>query len=111
MLKERSKIHKVNQEAYAVLIRELMENPSTSHELAEVSGLHPVTVQNVMRTFRRHKIVHVAAWEANNRTAVWALGKGRDAKKPMKPRAQVVADYRARKKQKELMSAVVKSPA
>jgi hypothetical protein len=111
MLKERSTIHKVNQEAYAVLIKELMQHPCTPQDLADVSGLHPLTVRDLMRTFRRHKIVHIAAWEANNRTAVWSLGKGRDAKKPTKTRAQIAADYRARKKQKELMSAVVKSPA
>lgn len=108
MLKERSVIHKVNQDSYATLFAELLEGPCTPRELAAVSGLHIVTVQDLMRTFHRRKVVHIKGWEPNARgahtTPVFALGRGRDAERPVKSRAEIDADYRERKKMRDLVA-------
>jgi hypothetical protein len=110
MLKERSVTHKVNQESYALVFKDLLAGPSTAYDLAEVSGLHVVTVQELMRTLHRHKVVHIVAWHPNGRgidtTPVFALGKGRDVKRRCKTRAQIAADYRERKRLRELVNAV-----
>ena len=102
MLKERSAQHKVNQEAYAVLFKSIIDHPGTAYELAEVSGLHLLTVQDLMRVFAKHQIVHIVAWEPNGRgidtTPVWSFGKGRDVARRIKTRAQIASDYRARRR-------------
>lgn len=108
MLKPRSTIHKVNQDSYARLFKELLENPCAPYELVEPTGLHLVTIQDLMRTLHRHKVVHIVAWEPNGRgidtTPVFAFGKGRDAKRRRKTRSQISADYRERKKMREMVN-------
>lgn len=107
-MKERSTIHKVNQDSYAKLFSALLDGPCTAHELADVTGLHVVTVQDLMRALHRHKVVHISAWEPNSRgidtTAVFAFGRGRDTKRRKKTRAQVALDYRERKKLRDLVA-------
>lgn len=108
MLKERSVQHKVNQEAYARLFASLLDAPQTTHQLASETGLHIVTVQDLMRTLHRHKVVHITAWEPNSRgadtTPVFAFGHGRNIKRRKKTRAQIAANYRERKKAKQLVA-------
>lgn len=112
MLKTHSTLHKVNQDTYARLFSELLDNPSTPHELAEVTGLHLHTAQDLMRTLHRHKVVHIKAWEPNTRgidtTPVFAFGRGRDAKRRKKTRAQIAADYRERKKMRDMVALTAK---
>lgn len=102
-------MHKVNQDTYAKLFASLLEAPQTTHQLAEETGLHLTTVQNLMRTLHRHKVVHVKGWEPNSRgidtTPVFAFGKGTNVKRRKKTRAQVAADYRRRKKLREMVNA------
>jgi hypothetical protein len=108
MLKERSTMHKVNQEAYALVFKDLLAGPSTAHELADVSGLHIVTMQSLMRTLKKHKVVHIVAWHPNGRgidtTPVFQLGQGRDVKRRRKTRAQIAADYRERKQMQGMVN-------
>jgi len=114
MLKERSAVHKVNQESYALAIKELLEHPCTAYELTDVTGLHIKTVQDLMRVFARHKVVHIAGWEPNGRgidtTPVWKLGKGRNVARRRKTRAQVSADYRERKAMREMVNLTPAAP-
>lgn len=112
MLKERSVLHKVNQETYALVFKELLDGPASCQDLVDVSGLHLVTVQSLMRVLNRHKVVHIAGWNPDSRgrdtSAVFAFGKGRDVKRRVKPKAEIAADYRARKQMKLLTVAPIK---
>lgn len=104
-------MRKVNHETYALLFKELLEHPCTAYDIVEVTGLHIVNVQGLMRILARHKVVHVAAWEPNSRgvdtTPVFKLGEGRNAKRRKKTRAQIVADYKERKKMREMVNLIV----
>lgn len=106
MLKDRASKHRVNHEAYAAVIKALLDHPQTAHELAEVSGLHIVTSQGLMRVFKRHKIVHVSAWDPDSLgrdvTPVFSLGKGRNVARRKKTPAERTAAYRARQQAKLL---------
>lgn len=95
---------KVNQDTYARLFKVLLHEVSTAHELAEETGLHVVTVQSLMRTLKKHKVVHVCEWEADRLgrdvTPVYKLGVGKD-----KPRHKFTARERqARHRAKKLAS-------
>ena len=60
----------------------LLREPVTSHEISEETGLHIVTAQNLMRCFKKNKVVHVSAWDSDSMgrdcTPVYKLGKGKD---------------------------------
>lgn len=110
MLKERSVLNKVNQECYAILLHHMIyEDDATVAELAEVCGLSPLTVRDLMRVLRRHKVVHICAWEPDrmgrDAFAVFRLGPGRDVPRRRRSRAEVARDYRARTKAQEMQRA------
>ena len=92
---------KVNQDTYARVFKILLTEPSTAHELAEETGLHSVTVQSLMRTLKKHKVVHVCEWEVDRLgrdvTPVYKLGEGRDKKRRRLTTAERHARSRARK--------------
>ena len=99
--------HKMNQEKYALAIKELLETPCTAHHIAEATEVHTVTAQNLMRTFLRHKIVHVSAWDPDSRgrdvTPVYSVGPGKNAKRRKKTAAERQQQHRNKKK----MAAIV----
>ncbi len=99
---------KMNQEKYALAIKELMETPCTAHDIVEATGVHIVTAQNLMRTFLRHKIVHVSAWDPDSRgrdmTPVYSFGPGRNAKRRKKSAAERQQQCRDKKKMAALVS-------
>ena len=94
-------MHKVNQDTYARLISALLDDPCTCFELAEETGLHLVTVQSLIRCFRKHKLVHVSAWDVDKKgraaVAVYSFGRGKSKPRPKKTGAERTAAYRARK--------------
>lgn len=95
--------HKINQETYGRLFRMLLDDPCTAHELSEETGLHIVTAQSLMRTLKKHKVVHVSAWEPDrlgrDATPVYKLGDGRN-----KPRRRMThAERQARYREKKLL--------
>lgn len=104
MLKERSKLHKVNHESYALVFKELLVGPCSILELENVAGLHHVTMLDFMRVLRRHRVVHIVAWDPDSMgrdaRAVFALGKGRDVKRRVKTPAERTAAYRERQAKK-----------
>ena len=95
-------MHKVNQDTYARVFRELLDGPVTAHDAVEVAGLHIVTAQHLMRCLKKHKVVHIAAWEVDklgrDATPVYALGPGRDKPRRKLTPAQRQARCRAKKK-------------
>jgi predicted ArsR family transcriptional regulator len=78
-------MQKVNQEIYAKLIKFLMNNDATLSQIADKTGLHVITVGNLMQTFRKHKLVHVCDWlpdrMGRDATMVIRWGAGRDVKR------------------------------
>jgi len=78
-------MNKVNQRTYALAIKFLINNDATIKQLAEETGLHPVTVGSLMKTFRKYKLAHIYEWEADSRgrdnTMVIRWGEGKDAKR------------------------------
>lgn len=64
-------MNKVNQDTYAKVLKLLLTRPVSAHEIVNATGLHIITAQSLMRTFRQHEIVHVCNWRQDT--------KGRDA--------------------------------
>jgi len=104
-------MHKINQETYARLFKMLLDDPITAHEAADETGLHSVTAQKLMRILKKHKVVHIAAWEANGRgidtTPVYKLGHGKDKPRRKKSSAQRTSEYRARLKLREIPTSLM----
>ena len=78
-------MQKVNQEIYAKLIKYLINNDATLSQIADKTGLHVVTVGNLMKTFRKHKLVHICEWNTDrlgrDQTMVIRWGEGKDVKR------------------------------
>lgn len=94
---------KLNQEMYAQIISLLMKRPLSAHDIVEQVGMHIVNAQGLMRTFKRHGIVHIYSWRQDARgrdaTPVYVLGEGTD-----KPRRKKSQTQRAREYREKLMS-------
>jgi hypothetical protein len=94
---------KINQETYARLIKYLLSNDATVHDLHNETGLHRVTVSRLIRTFRKHKLVHICDWETDkwgrDQTMVFKWGQGKDKKRFSMTSAERSRLYRQRKKE------------
>ncbi len=104
-------MNKVNQNTYARLFKELLDGPITPHEAVEATGLHIVTAQNLFRCLKRHKVVHVAAWEPDRLgrdvTPVYQLGAGRDKPRRKKSAAERQRASRAKKNAVAMVNGVI----
>jgi hypothetical protein len=93
---------KMNQEMYAMVFKMLVEDPCTTHDLVEETGMHLVTAQRLMRCFNKHKLVHVCAWEKDAKgrdcTQVYKFGKGKDKPRARMTTAERTERYRSKKK-------------
>lgn len=92
----------INRLCYAKLIKYIIDQPATVHDLAAETGLHFVTVGRLMRMFKQEKIVHICGWEPDSRdrdvTAVYKFGEGRDKAKRRISSAVRTKNYRERQK-------------
>lgn len=84
---------KVNADAYARLIGFLSEDRPRSYvDLADLTGLHYVTVRDYVNALRKHRQVRVAAWARDTRNQfrvpLFILGAGPDAARPRMTPAQ-----------------------
>ena len=72
--------YKVNQEAYALVVKALVTEPQTLTMLEELTGLHRVTLYRLFRIFKKHDLVHVSGWEQDRRGRdmypIFTFGKG-----------------------------------
>ena len=97
---------KVNQLHYALLIKCLMENPTTVYDLCEEIGLHIRTCRELMNLFKKHKIVHISGWAEDKagkiHIPIYKLGEGRDKKRVTKSGALRTKTYRENKKLREM---------
>lgn len=95
---------KVNAMSYALLIKYMLEGIYNCKELAELTGLHYVTVLQYTRELRKAGAAHISMWEKDARgrdmVKVYKLGEGRDARRAKLTAAQRQA--RTRNKQRAL---------
>ena len=93
---------KINAYSQAQLVSNLLDGDLTCAELAEVTGLHYVTVLEYCRELYRARAVHIVRWEADARgystVKVYKLGRGKDAPRPKLTPAQRQARHRERVK-------------
>lgn len=92
---------KINQETYALVFKELLDGPMSAHDAVQTTGIHIITAQSLFRCLKKHRVVHVAAWDKDtlgrDATPVYALGAGRDKPRRKKSAAERQAQCRARK--------------
>lgn len=93
---------KVNAISQAQLIKLLLEGQHSCEELAELSGLHYVTVLQYCRELYRVEAAHICRWDKDKRgrdlIKIYRLGVGKDAKRQRMTGAQRQAACRARRK-------------
>ena len=92
----------------SIIIRELLDGPCSALELSIASGLHLVTVYELMRSMRKEKAAHIVSWEPDRlgrpAIAVFALGRGRDARRRSMSRATIAKRYRDRKRDRLMIA-------
>ncbi len=92
---------KINAFTQGVLIKHLLEGIYSCKELAEITGLHYVTVQEYTRELHRAGAAHIASWEKDTRgrdvIKIYKVGTGTDAKREKLTGAQRQARVRAKK--------------
>lgn len=98
---------KVNYLHYTLLIKSLIEIPSTAYDLAEEIGLSSRSCRELLTLFKKHKIVHISGWAADKKGAVripiYAFGEGRDKYKIKTAGALRSKRYRDNKKLREMV--------
>jgi len=98
---------KVGAITYAQLILRMLEGTYNCKELAELTGLHYVTVLQYTRELRRAGAAHISSWDKDSRgmdtIKVYKIGHGKDAKRDVMTRDEIAARYRAKKRNLEVM--------
>ena len=101
---------KINAILQAQLIKLLLEGTYTCAELAEMTGLHYVTVLQYTRELHRAGAAHIAEWEKDWRgrdlAKIYKLGAGKDKPRQKKTQAERQIAYRAKKKQLKLIQTI-----
>lgn len=96
------RIIKINAITQAKLIEALLDGVYTCAELAEVTGLHYVTVLQYTRELHRAKAAHICAWEKDDKgrdvIKIYKIGRGKDAKREKMTAAERQARSRAARK-------------
>ena len=102
---------KINAIMQAQLIKLLLEGTYTCAELAEMTGLHYVTVLQYTRELHRAGAAHIAEWEKDWRgrdlSKIYKLGVGKDKPRQKKTQAERQVAYRAKKKQMKFMELLI----
>ena len=105
-LPKKRRISKVNRFTQAKLIEAMLDGVYSCAELAEVTGLHYVTVLDYTRELHRAKAAHICNWEKDARgrdvIKIYKIGRGRDAKREKLSGAERQARSRERKKAAEI---------
>lgn len=94
------RIRKINAFIQAQLIKLLLRGEYDCHELAEKTGLHPVTVQHYTRELHRAKAAFICAWntdaKGNETIRIYKIGSScKDIEPHRYTRAEISARYRA----------------
>lgn len=90
--------------AFLDLLDALADSPLTHEELVEETGVSIMCVRKVVKALRcgDSRMARIATWRPSRSlygrpVAAFSLGTAKDAKKPIKSRAQINRDYLARK--------------
>ena len=79
------KIIKISKLTTALLVKEMWQGTYSCTELAELTGLHYVTVLEFTRAMHRVGACHISSWEKDTRgrdvIKIYKLGPGQDAKR------------------------------
>jgi hypothetical protein len=78
--------------------------------MAEMTGLHYVTVLQYTRELHRAGAAHIAGWEKDPRgrdlAKIYKIGEGKDKPRQKKTQAERQIAYRAKKKQIKIMELI-----
>lgn len=105
-----AKYRKVSYVVLAQTMKALLNGPVSSHEIAEITGIHQVTASEWMRSLRKEGAVHITGWLPDSMdrdvTAVYSIGTGKDkARRKLTP-SQRQARHRAKKRRMALDQAL-----
>lgn len=99
-------IIKINAFTQGVLIKNMLEGTYNCQELAELTGLHYVTVQQYTRELHRAGAAHISSWEKDARgrdiIKVYKIGAGKDAKREKLTGAQRQERVREKRRAHEM---------
>ena len=91
---------KVGALTYAQLILHMLEGVHDCKALAEITGLHYVTVLQYTRELHAARAAHICAWDKDGRgrdsIKIYKIGPGRDAKRQRKTDAEWARTYRSK---------------
>ncbi len=104
--KKRRNTIKVNAMAYSHLIKALFTGDHTCEELAQITGLHRLTIYQYCRELHKVRAVHICRREPDllgrHNVKIYKLGEAKDAPRVRMTGAERQAATRARAKAKEL---------
>ena len=105
------RIAKINRFTQAKLIEAMLDGVYTCAELAEMTGLHYVTVLDYTRELHRAKAAHICGWEKDAKgrdvIKIYKIGRGKDAKREKLSGAERQARSRAKKKAIEFANILI----
>lgn len=114
-MKRKPKFAKIGALSYAKLLSYMMSGTLNCNELAEATGLHVLTVYQYTRAMHKEGVTHVCDWETDRMgretIRIYMLGKGKDAARRTKTRAQIAEDYRTRQRMKQMLAATAGATA
>lgn len=94
---------KINAYSFAQMVKLMLDGTYSCQELADLTGLHYVTVLGYTRAMYRAGAAHISSWEKDCRgrdvIKVYKIGAGVDAKRQKKTKAERSAAYRRKKRQ------------
>ena len=104
---------KINAITQAQLIKLLLEGTYSCVELAEMTGLHYVTVLQYTRELHRAGAAHICMWDKDGRgrdlTRIYKIGVGKDVKRQRLSAAERQRKYKAKKALHAQVTAVSQS--
>lgn len=91
----------------ALLVKHMLEGVHNCHELAELTGLHYVTVLNYTRAMHKVGAAHISSWDKDSRgrdiIKIYKIGEARDAKREKMTGAERQARSRSKRQHLELV--------
>ena len=100
------KIIKINAISQAQLIKAMLDGAYSCAELAEITGLHYVTVLQYTRELHAAGAAHICMWEKDihgrDAIKVYKIGEGKDAKRQKLSAAQRQARSRSKRNNIEM---------
>jgi len=105
------RIIKVNAISFAKMVELMLDGTYDCMELAEMTGLHYVTVLQYTRELHRAGACHISSWGKDDRgrdlRKIYQIGKGKDAKRQSLSRNEIAARYRAKRKHVDMLRRMV----